>query len=58
MLYETKSSPRDRLTATTDEGRIELTEEELIRVAGGRKAGGTQTYYKLDLEQAFITNHS
>jgi hypothetical protein len=37
MSYEQKSSRRDHLTRTTDEGKIELTEQELRRVSGGAK---------------------
>jgi hypothetical protein len=32
---KTKLSLREQLTATTDEGKIELTERELGRVGGG-----------------------
>jgi len=35
MSKESKSSLRDRLTATTNEGKIELAEEQLTRVTGG-----------------------
>jgi bacteriocin-like protein len=35
MTNPSLSSPRDRLTMTTDQGRIELNEEELNRVTGG-----------------------
>jgi hypothetical protein len=35
-----KSTPPDALTKTTDENKIELTEEELKRVAGGTAAKG------------------
>jgi len=34
MKHEEKSSRRDHLTLTTEQGRIELTEEELSRVTG------------------------
>ena len=34
-------SSRDRLIKTTSEGKIELTEKELSRVAGGKKHDGT-----------------
>ena len=37
MSHEQKSSRRDHLTFTTQEGKIELTEEQLSRVAGGLK---------------------
>ena len=33
MSYEQKSSRRDHLTSTTKDGKIELTEEQLSRVA-------------------------
>jgi hypothetical protein len=32
---EAKLSPREELTATTDQGKTELTEQELSRVGGG-----------------------
>jgi hypothetical protein len=35
MTNEQKRSRRDRLTLTTNEGKSELTEQELSRVAGG-----------------------
>jgi hypothetical protein len=35
MSYEQKSSRRDHLTFTTKDGKIELTEEQLRRIAGG-----------------------
>jgi hypothetical protein len=35
MTNEQKRSGRDRLTLTTNEGKSELTEQELSRVAGG-----------------------
>jgi len=34
MSYEQSPSRRDHLTLTTDEGKIELTEEQLDRVTG------------------------
>ena len=39
MGDEGQGSRRDHLTATTPEGKIELTEEELSRAAGGAVAG-------------------
>ena len=35
MSFEQKSSRRDHLTSTTKDGKIELTEEQLLRVVGG-----------------------
>ena len=35
MSHEQKSSRRDHLTFTTQEGKIELTEEQLSRPTGG-----------------------
>ena len=35
---------RDQLTTTTDEGKIELQEQELSRVAGGLKITLKQVY--------------
>ena len=40
MNHEKKSSRRDHLTSTTNEGKSELTEQELSRVTGGGKTGG------------------
>ena len=37
MNKQSKSSLRDRLTTTTNEGKIELAEEQLTRVTGGHK---------------------
>ena len=42
-----KSSLRDRLTITTDNGKIELTEQELSRVSGG---------LKIKMQEVFITS--
>ena len=39
MGNEGQGSRRDHLTATTPEGKIELTEEELSRATGGAVAG-------------------
>jgi hypothetical protein len=39
MNHEQKSSRRDHLT--TEEGKIELTEEQLSRATGGTVLGGT-----------------
>jgi hypothetical protein len=41
MTNEQKRSRRDRLTLTTNEGKSELTEQELSRVAGGSILGET-----------------
>ena len=41
MTNEQKRSRRDRLTLTTHEGKSELTEQELSRVAGGSILGAT-----------------
>jgi hypothetical protein len=43
----TKES-RDHLTTTTDEGKIELQEQELSRVAGG---------LKITLKQVFVSSY-
>jgi hypothetical protein len=37
MSYEQKSSRRDHLTSTTKDCKIELTEDQMSRVAGGLK---------------------
>ena len=46
MSYEQRSR-RDHLTSTTKDGKIELTEEQLSRVGGGRKPGPTYDILKL-----------
>jgi hypothetical protein len=46
-----KSSLRDQLTATTDESKIELTEQELRRVGGGWK------FLKYDVREAPISSY-
>jgi bacteriocin-like protein len=38
MSNKGQGSRPDHLTATTPDGKIELTEEELSRVSGGRKS--------------------
>jgi hypothetical protein len=55
-----KSSRRDLLTTTTDEGKIDLTEQELSRVTGGgRKAGGSHTdYLTYKLPEVLISGYS
>jgi len=35
MSHEPKFSRRDHLTLTTQDGKIELTEEQLRRISGG-----------------------
>ena len=45
MKHEEKFSRRDHLTLTTEQGRIELTEEELSRVTG---ASGIKYEVKID----------
>jgi len=56
MIKASKTSRCDRLTTTTNEGKIELTEEELSRVTGGRKAGKEPIeYIKIKLQEVFIT---
>jgi hypothetical protein len=39
MNFPLKPSRRDSLVTLTEESEIELTEQELSRVCGGRKAG-------------------
>ena len=46
-----KGSLRDQLTTTTDESKIELTEQELRRVGGGLK------YLKYNLTDAPISSY-
>jgi hypothetical protein len=53
---KTHSEIRDELSKTTDEGKIELHEQELGRVtgSGARKAGGTPVeYLKIKLSEVF-----
>jgi hypothetical protein len=58
MSNASKTSRRDCLTTTTNEGRIELTEEELSRVAGGRKAGGRPVeYLKIKFQDILISGY-
>ena len=55
-MNDTPKPAPDRLTTTTADGKIELTEEELGRVTGGRKAGEQPfEYLIIKLEQALIT---
>jgi hypothetical protein len=59
MTIKTQSEIRDELSKTTDEGKIELHEQELGRATGGvRKAGGTPVeYLKVRMSDLFVTNH-
>jgi hypothetical protein len=52
------SKSRDQLTTTTDQGKIELQEQELSRVtAGGRKAGEKPLeFLKIKLTEVFISS--
>jgi hypothetical protein len=52
MSNAPKSSLRDHLIATTEEGKIELTEGELNRVAGGVSIGQFK-YWKWDTYSGF-----
>jgi bacteriocin-like protein len=56
VINAPKSSRRDHLTTTTDESKIELTEQELSRVIGGRKAGGSQ-YLTYKLTDTLISGY-
>ena len=47
MSKKGRGSRRDHLTATTPDGKIELTEEELGRVAGGAVAKDPTTKVKI-----------
>jgi hypothetical protein len=49
-----KSSLRDQLIATTDEGKIELTERELSRVGGGLKWAA---YLKIKLTDVAVASY-
>jgi hypothetical protein len=53
MSYEHKSSRCDHLTSTTKDGKIELTEQELNRVAGG--AAHKIEFLKFDFGTVFTT---
>jgi hypothetical protein len=48
MTTAPKSSLRDRLTLTTNEGKIELTEEQLTRATGGSVNLQSGVYWKWD----------
>ena len=52
MRHKPKSPRRDHLTQTTSEGQIELTEEELNRVGGGKADGSLEAglHFKYDLK--------
>ena len=50
MSYEQKSSRRDHLTSTTKDGKIELNEEQLSRVAGGTHVPGLNKYSNVTLK--------
>jgi hypothetical protein len=50
MSNKGQDSRRDHLTATTPDGKIELTEKELSRVAGGDYVGTDQPRIKAKLE--------
>ena len=48
MSKQGKGSHRDHLTATTPDGKIELTEEELSRAVGGAATGDKTIKIKFD----------
>lgn len=51
------SKSRDQPTTTTDQGKIELQEQELSRVTGGRKAGEKPLeFLKIKLTEVFISS--
>lgn len=52
------SPRRDNLTTTTGDGKIELTEEELSRAAGGGKAAQTIEYLKIKLTEVYVSSCS
>ena len=47
---------RDKLTETTDQGKIELREEELNRVSGGNKAGKPVEFLKIRLTDVLVAS--
>ena len=53
-----KTASADDLPKTTAKGNMELTEEELVNVAGGvQKAGGTQLeYIKIKLDDVQVSS--
>jgi hypothetical protein len=60
MTNVAQGSRRDYLTATTNDGKIELTEEELSRAAGGLKFNTTtkakvDTYLTFELSNTLIS---
>jgi hypothetical protein len=48
MTNEQKRSQRDQLILTTEEGKIELTEQELKRITGGSVNQQSGVYWKYD----------
>jgi bacteriocin-like protein len=51
-----KAVTTDALIKPTETGNITLTEEELSRVSGGRKAGGTPLeYLKITMEDLIVS---
>jgi bacteriocin-like protein len=53
---QTRTKPADKLLKTSKKKDIELTEKELDKVTGGRKAGkDQQEYLKITLKDLIIT---
>jgi hypothetical protein len=46
------SKSRDQLTKATDQGKIELQEQELSRVSGGTENAGAKPHVKLFVRKA------
>jgi bacteriocin-like protein len=53
----TKSSLRDQLTMATDDTKIELTEQELSRISGGRGKTSEKPleYLKITMKDIIVT---
>ena len=53
----TKSSLRDQLTMATDDAKIELTEQELSRISGGRGKTSEKPleYLKITMNDIIVT---
>jgi hypothetical protein len=49
------SKSSDPLTETTDQGKIELKEEEMNRVAGGTVGGKATEFLKIKLTDVFVS---
>jgi bacteriocin-like protein len=54
-----ESSLREQPTLTTDDAKIELTEQELSRITGGRgKSSENLPYFRITMKEAIISSYS